>query len=773
MTANNSVREHACDYLQYGWVPIKLKPRSKKPALESHDASTITWDNVSAVNSHDNIAIRFTRAGKIKDLDLDYQTAVDLAKEVGLIDATARFGRQSVGISHLLYDSPDCDAKKFQLPESNEYGKPLPIHDGAPSLMVLEIRGADGTYTMMPPSIHPDTGETVEWSGNVRQPLAVTAEELRKLAGLHAMASVVLYFYPENAATRYEVRMSLAGALIRSGVNADHVKKYVHAVARLGGDPRWDEDFVDHTEQRIENERTAFGLPKLIETLQLPKACEKTFREWLMIDAEGALVLDPQDPMSSARKLIADQFTTDDKRTLYRHRAAFWSWTGNYYMLADDEVVESRIWQFLEKAKVNVKVKVGEGEYESRIIPFKPNRNRVGNVVAALGAISQLDSFIEPPAWLVSETLPAKEFLACGNGLLHLPTGTLHSPSPSYFNLSASEVMFDPNAPEPVQWLAFLKQLFGDDQEQIQLLQDQFGYLISPDTSQQKILLIIGPMRSGKGTIGRVLTRLLGRDSVAGPTMSSLGESFGLEPLITKPLAIVSDMRIGVHTNKSMIAERLLSISGEDIMTVGRKFKPAWHGRLLTRFMILTNELPSFSDGSGALANRFVVLVLTKSFFGEEDPDLTDKLTTELSGILNWAIEGYRNLRGRGYFVQPQSSSSAIEEIEMLAAPVKAFIRDLCETGPDCSVNSDDLWGAYKQWCQWEGRRDAGTKAWFGRNLRSALPGLTVTNPRNERGRQVTTYNGVTLRSAVAPPPTNAPTQAPPTDTMADSEIPF
>jgi len=34
----------------------------------------------------------------------------------------------------------------------------------------------------------------------------------------------------------------------------------------------------------------------------------------------------------------------------------------------------------------------------------------------------------------------------------------------------------------------------------------------------------------------------------------------------------------------------------------------------------------------------------TKSFYGREDQTLTDKLLTELRGILNWAITGWRRL---------------------------------------------------------------------------------------------------------------------------------
>ena len=61
-------------------------------------------------------------------------------------------------------------------------------------------------------------------------------------------------------------------------------------------------------------------------------------------------------------------------------------------------------------------------------------------------------------------------------------------------------------------------------------------------------------------------------------------------------------------------------------------------GKLETRFVILTNELPRLTDASGALASRFITLVLTESFYGREDLGLTDKLAGELPGILNWAL---------------------------------------------------------------------------------------------------------------------------------------
>ncbi|WP_174263772.1 phage/plasmid primase, P4 family [Hyphomicrobium sp. CS1BSMeth3] len=344
---------------------------------------------------------------------------------------------------------------------------------------------------------------------------------------------------------------------------------------------------------------------------------------------------------------------------------------------------------------------------------------------------------------------PADEFLAVRNGLLHIPSETLHPATAGYFGLNVAGTAYDPEALEPQEWLRFLGQLWGSDPQSIETLQEIFGYLISADTSQQKIPLIVGPKRSGKGTIARVLTALLGKDSVASPTLNSLDGDFGLASLIGKPVAIIGDARLSARANQAVIAERLLGISGEDTVQINRKYLPEWIGRLPTRFVLMTNELPRLADASGALASRFIVLTMAQSFYGKEDRGLYGRLSAELPGILNWAIEGFLRLRQRGYFQQPESARDAIDELEALGSPVAAFIKEKCTVGSGQTCQPERVFEAWKNWCANNGRREPGTVQSFGRDLRAAVPGLSVRRPR-AGGSQQRMYEGISIGAALS-----------------------
>jgi len=279
-------------------------------------------------------------------------------------------------------------------------------------------------------------------------------------------------------------------------------------------------------------------------------------------------------------------------------------------------------------------------------------RRVVGDVLEQLRAKTLMAAAKEPPAWIGRGNAPRpwapREVLSTRGGLVHLSSAAAGKtdctipPTPRFFTTVALDYSFQPDAPAPRGWLRFMEELWGDDAESVATLQEWMGYLLTPDTKQQKIAMLIGPKRSGKGTIARVLRQLIGPENVAGPTLASLSTNFGLAPLLNKSLGIISDARLSSRTDATTVVERLLSISGEDALTIDRKHREPLTSQLSARLMLLSNELPRLPDTSEAMSSRFLLLHLTESFYGREDPGLSDKLLTELPGILRWAIEGWR-----------------------------------------------------------------------------------------------------------------------------------
>ena len=453
-------------------------------------------------------------------------------------------------------------------------------------------------------------------------------------------------------------------------------------------------------------------------------------------------VLDRSDPLACARRFLGDEFRRDEHQILYHHRDQFFTWIRSRWRVVGDAELRARLYGYLEASFVRASVR--NGKFEN--VRFKPSSRRVADVLDALKSAAFLSTEINPPAWLEPvPDLPPDELVPCCNGLLHLTEMQLLGNDPDFFNLSSLSVAYDPHADQPKGWLTFLRSLWGNDSEATETLQEAFGYFLSNDTRQQKIFMLVGPKRSGKGTIARILTALLGKVSVAGPTLGSLATNFGLAPLIDKPLAIISDARLSGRSDQAAIVERLLSISGEDTLTIDRKHREPWTGTLPTRFLLLSNELPRLADASGAMASRFVVLMLRNTVYGREDTELTYKLREELSGILRWSLEGLARLRERGRFIQPASSSEAIRELEDLGSPVGAFIRERCEVEPGLEMTCDHLYDAWKTWCDEQGWKRPSTKQSFGRDLRAAVSGITIARPRRDGGR-VRIYEGIGLK---------------------------
>ncbi len=449
-------------------------------------------------------------------------------------------------------------------------------------------------------------------------------------------------------------------------------------------------------------------------------------------------------PMAVARRWAENWQHPSGTHTL-RYRNGEWlHWCGTHYIVVEDKWISKLLYETLEN--------VFTGKPGSAV-PWAPTRSRIADVKDALQAVLMIPATEREPGWL--NGTPDSLIIPCANGLLDAGTRQLYAHTPQYFCRSSVPFSYDPAAPEPVNWLAFLGELWPGDDASTGCLQEMAGYILSRRTDLHKAFLIVGPARGGKGTIARVLSALLG-EGVCGPLLSSLGTRFGLENLLGKSLAIIADIRLSPKTDLSTLAERLLAITGEDALDAERKYEGKnVHGRLNVRFMMMANELPRFQDVSGALATRFVVLKLTQSWLGREDLGLYGKLAPELPGILNWALDGLDRLTRQGHFTEPESASDLVEALAESASPLKMFIRDKCETGTEYEIDCTALYAAWKGWCITSGREHIETIQQFGVSLRAADPGITMTRPR-EGGERIRKYQGISLRSALVRGPTHS-----------------
>ncbi|WP_170443402.1 DUF5906 domain-containing protein [Ruegeria arenilitoris] len=291
--------------------------------------------------------------------------------------------------------------------------------------------------------------------------------------------------------------------------------------------------------------------------------------------------VDTEDKEATAEQFLGAMFQHPKGWRLVFWRDSFYEWQTTHWTPTDANELKHdlRLWLAEECFEATNK---GFG-------PVKPTIRLVEEVMAALKALTLYEG-ANSTGWL-TRTKPAAHPMSVRNGILDLGTRTLHPHTPTLFNLHYVDADWDQNAPDLMDTPAgpWLMEAFGADQ--IPLLQEFTGYFLTGRTDAQKALMIIGPPRSGKGTYGRVLAALLG-GNMASMSARTMGNQFGREGLLDKPVCIMPDMRVGKNTDKVAVAETLLGVIGEDWVEVPRKYKTPWHGKLDTRFLIMSNSVP-------------------------------------------------------------------------------------------------------------------------------------------------------------------------------------
>jgi putative DNA primase/helicase len=409
-------------------------------------------------------------------------------------------------------------------------------------------------------------------------------------------------------------------------------------------------------------------------------------------------------PVETARRFRAQM-----RPTLIKHNKDWLAYDGSAYQMIEDDTIESEILLFLQDCKKVVAEEVKDpntGTMVTRYVkePFNPKDADVNQVNKTLLRLFHVKKgAINPPFWLDGGKgkyagLDPRNIISCKNGLLDITTRKLHDPTPQFFVRSARPIDYDLKAPPPKGLLKFLSEVLCDD-ELIALMQQWFGYLITTDTNIQRILYFQGRPRSGKGTIGRVLDQLIGADNVSSPTLGDLADRFGREDLVGKSMLKIPDMNTDNKQHLSEAATLFNLISGQDPVKIQRKFKGALDVRLPMHVVLIGNQFPNFGDHAAALADRLSVIPFRQSFAGKENENLTDELLAELPSILNWALDGLDSVRKAGKFLTPAASEKAKQEILLSGDPIRGFVDEECEVGPEFTANKDELFDRYQRHC--------------------------------------------------------------------------
>jgi putative DNA primase/helicase len=458
-------------------------------------------------------------------------------------------------------------------------------------------------------------------------------------------------------------------------------------------------------------------------------------RDWIIQDArrllkktkseeDDGLLPNPAQAYEVARIIHREVW---DEEKLARVGGIFWTWTGTHWREPHPDALAGSLYRFLEGKSYSTK---------NGATKYPTTAGKVSDIRAALAALA-----------IREQEQAARGLVPFQNGHLDIETGKLYPHSPAYFNTYVVDMDWTPNVRPSRLFRKYLHDVWEEDGEQAKTLLEWTGYVLSGRTDLQRALLWHGPPRGGKGVYGRRLDDIYGGSAnVAAPTLSALGERFGLQSAIGKPLLKIADARLGGHKESGLALERLLAIIGEDVLDVDRKNRDPWTGRLPTRIMLLTNELLRVRDNSGAFVARLLVLQSEASFLGREDRGLDLALQRELPGIVRMSLDAYGDLVARGDFLQPNGGYDALTMLRDMSAPVQAMVRDYCVLDPERSETKDALWKAWKYWCDQTGFVSPGDRDIFFRDLYAAYPRLRSARlgGREGRGHYV---QGIGLRS--------------------------
>jgi len=282
--------------------------------------------------------------------------------------------------------------------------------------------------------------------------------------------------------------------------------------------------------------------------------------------------------------------------------------------------------------------------------------------------------------------------LNLNNGILNINTRELKPHSADYVFLNKLPIDYNPEAkcPKYVAWRnTVLHTKFHAT------VDEMMGAILWPDYKIEKAFMLYGGPRTGKGTLLRVITAMIGDDNCSHVSLQEFAtDKFKSANLFGKMMNSYGDL----PANVIMDVGQFKTLTGEDTTEYQKKFCDSTNFINTAKLVFGANDIPRIKNDDPAFYNRWIIITFPHSFLGQEDARLEEEIKTpqELSGILNLALDGLDRLRKNSWHMSYTEDAATL--YRRASNPVAAFLEDEYEPSSNMRdfVTKKDLLEAYK-----------------------------------------------------------------------------
>jgi putative DNA primase/helicase len=301
------------------------------------------------------------------------------------------------------------------------------------------------------------------------------------------------------------------------------------------------------------------------------------------------------------------------------------------------------------------------------------------------------------------------------NGTIDLRTGACRQPVRGDLITKCANVVYDPEAICP-RWISFLQRVQGypqstdnlDEQTRnawIQHADTMMTYLkrlvgmsLTGDVSAQLLPFLYGLGRNGKSTFLNTILQLTGEYGMQAPPNFLLARDREVHP--TEQADLFSKRFIStieVEKGKFLAESLMKMLTGGERIRARRmredfwEFAPTWH------IWLAANDKPRIRGRELATWRRIKLIPFAVQIpLDEVDPDLPLKLSEELPGILNWAIDGCLDWLAEHRLPEPEAVTKATEAYREESDLIQQFVQDCCKTHELARAQSGPLQKAFE-----------------------------------------------------------------------------